>query len=80
MEKELEIVPTTDTDALIGRILSDYNTFKGTEEKHPETHKLTFSEVYKKFMAWKFPEDTDLSKSSRNAYHCVFIITRGKLL
>lgn len=73
MEKELEIAPTTDTDALISRILSDYNTFKGTEEKHPKTHKLTFSEVYEKFMAWKFPEDTDLSKSSRNAYHCGYL-------
>lgn len=73
MEKELEIAPTTDADALVSRILSDYNTFKGTEEKHPETHKLTFSEVYEKFMTWKFPEDTDLSKSSRNAYRCGYL-------
>lgn len=68
MEKELEISPTTDTDALISRILSDYNTFKGTEEKHPETHKLTFSEVYEQFMKWKFPEGTKLSYSSKSAY------------
>lgn len=73
MEKELEIAPTTDADALISRILSDYNTFKGAEEKHPETHKLTFSEVYKKFMSWKFPEGTNLSKSSKNAYHCGYL-------
>lgn len=73
MEKELEIAPTTDTDALIGRILADYNTIKGTEEKHPETHKLTFSEVYEKFISWKFPEDTNLSKSSKNAYHCGYL-------
>ena len=73
MEKELEIAPTTDADALISRILSDYNTFKGTEEKHPETHKLTFSDVYEKFMVWKFPEGTELSKSSRNAYHCGYL-------
>jgi integrase len=77
MEKELEIAPTTDTDALVSRILSDYNTFKGTEEKHPETHKLTFSEVYEKFIAWKFPEDTDLSKSSRNAYHCGYLNSKS---
>lgn len=68
MEKELEISPTTDADALISRILSDYNTFKGTEEKHPETHKLTFSEVYEQFMKWKFPEGTKLSYSSKSAY------------
>lgn len=73
MEKELEIAPTTDADALISRILSDYNTFKGTEEKHPETRKLTFSEVYEQFMKWKFPEGTELSKSSRNAYHCGYL-------
>ena len=77
MEKELEIAPTTDTDALVSRILSDYNTFKGAEEKHPETHKLTFSEVYEKFIAWKFPEDTDLSKSSRNAYHCGYLNSKS---
>ena len=73
MEKELEVAPTADTDTLISRILSDYNTFKGAEEKYPETHKLTFSEVYEKFMAWKFPEGTSLSKSSRNAYHCGYL-------
>ena len=66
MEKELEIAPTTDADALIGRILSDYNTFKGAEERHPETHKLTFSEVYEQFMKWKFPEGTKLSYSSKS--------------
>lgn len=77
MEKELEIVPTTDADTIIGRILSDYNTFKGTEEKNPETHKLTFSEVYEKFMVWKFPEDTSLSKSSRNAYHCGYLNSKS---
>lgn len=68
MEKELEIVPTTDADALISRILSDYNTFKGTEEKHPETHKLTFSEVYEQFYKWKFPEGTKASYSSMESY------------
>ena len=68
MEKELEISHTTDADAIISRILSDYNTFKGTEEKHPETHKLTFSEVYEKFMAWKCAEGTTYSKATKSNY------------
>lgn len=72
MEKELEVAPTTDADAIISRILSDYNTFKGAEEKHPETHKLTFSEVYEQFMAWKFPEGTNLSYSAKIAYQSAY--------
>lgn len=35
MERELEIAPTTDADALLSRILADYNTIKGVEDKHP---------------------------------------------
>lgn len=72
MEKELEIAPTTDADALISRILSDYNTFKGAEEKHPETHKLTFSEVYEQFYAWKFPDGTKASYSSMESYKTAY--------
>lgn len=72
MEKELEITPTTDTDALVSRILSDYNTFKGAEEKHPETHKLTFSEVYGQFYAWKFPDGTKASYSSMESYRTAY--------
>lgn len=72
MEKELEITPTTDTDALVSRILSDYNTFKGAEEKHPETHKLTFSEVYEQFYAWKFPDGTKASYSSMESYRTAY--------
>lgn len=72
MEKELEIAPTTDADALISRILLDYNTFKGTEEKHPETHKLTFSEVYEQFYAWKFPDGTKASYSSMESYKTAY--------
>lgn len=72
MEKELEIAPTTDADALISRILSDYNTFKGTEEKHPETHKLTFKEVYEQFYAWKFPDGTKASYSSMESYRTAY--------
>lgn len=72
MEKELEITPTTDTDALVSRILSDYNTFKGAEEKYPETHKLTFSEVYEQFYAWKFPDGTKASYSSMESYRTAY--------
>lgn len=72
MEKELEIAPTTDADALISRILSDYNTFKGTEEKHPETRKLTFSEVYERFMEWKFAPGTSFAKNSRINYKTAY--------
>lgn len=68
MEQKLEVAPTTDIDAFISRILSDYNIFKGVEEKHPETHKLTFSEVYEQFWKWKFPKGTKLSQSSKEAY------------
>lgn len=68
MEKDLPVSATTDADVLVSRIIADYNILKGTEEKHPETHKLTFSEVYEQFMLWKFPEGTTLSKSSRGAY------------
>ena len=72
MEKELEIAPTTDAYALISRILSDYNTFKGTEEKRPKTHKLTFSEVYEKFMSWKFAEGTTYSKATKSNYSAAY--------
>lgn len=73
MEKELEIAPAADVDALINRILSDYNTFKGAEEKHPETHKLTFSEVYEQFYKWKFPEGTKASYSSMESYRTAYL-------
>lgn len=33
MEKDLSISPTTDTDALVNRILADYGTIKGVEDK-----------------------------------------------
>ena len=72
MEETLEISPTTDVDSLIHRIISDYNTIKGVEEKHPEIHKFTFSEVYEQFMAWKFPEDTELSRSSKASYQSAY--------
>ena len=71
MERELEIAPTTDADALIKRIIADYSTIKGVEDKHPEIKKLTFSEVYEQFWKWKF-SDGKLSKSSKQSYAAAF--------
>lgn len=68
MERELPVSPTADADALIGRIIADYNTIKGVEDKHPEIKKLTFSEVYDQFMAWKFAPGTSFSQKSRTNY------------
>lgn len=68
MERELQVSPTADADALIGRIIADYSTIKGVEDKHPEIKKLTFSEVYDQFMAWKFAPGTSFAKSSRTNY------------
>lgn len=67
MERELEVSPTTDVDAIISRIVADYNTIKGVEDKHPEIKKLTFSEVYEQFFDWKYnnPNKKQLSKASR---------------
>lgn len=72
MERDLEISPTTDVDTLVTRLIADYNTIKGVEDKHPEIKKLTFSEVYKKFYAWKFPEGSKLSYSSKIAYQTAY--------
>ena len=68
MEKDLSISLTTDTDALVSRILADYGTIKGIEDKHPEIKKLTFKEVYEQFMKWKFPEGAVYSESARGTY------------
>lgn len=72
MERDLEISPTTDVDTLITRLIADYNTIKGVEDKHPEIKKLTFSEVYEKFYTWKFPEGSKLSYSSKIAYQTAY--------
>lgn len=72
MERTLEIAPTTDIDALISRLIADYNTIKGVEDKHPEIKKLTFKEVYEQFYKWKFPEGTKLSYSSKEAYRTAY--------
>ena len=67
MERELDVAPTTDVDALISRIVADYNTIKGVEDKHPEIKKLTFKEVYDQFLEWKYnnPNKKQLSKASK---------------
>ncbi|MBE5703904.1 MAG: integrase [Ruminococcus sp.] len=72
MERTLEVSPTTDIDALISRLIADYNTIKGVEGKHPEIKKLTFSEVYEQFYAWKFPDGTKASYSSMESYKTAY--------
>ncbi|MDO5362872.1 MAG: integrase [Eubacteriales bacterium] len=74
MERELEVAETSDADVLVQRILADYSTIKGIEDKHPEIKELTFAEVYEKFYKWKFEErkGVKLSKSSQNSYRTAF--------
>lgn len=74
MEKKLEVAETSDADILVQRIIADYSTIKGVEDKHPEIKELTFAEVYEKFMHWKFEENKSikLSKASRNNYQVAF--------
>ena len=74
MERELKVSETNDADVLVQRIISDYSTIKGVEDKHPEIKEPTFTEVYEKFMHWKFEENKNviLSKASRNNYQVAF--------
>ncbi len=74
MERELKVSETNDADVLVQRIISDYSTIKGVEDKHPEIKEPTFAEVYEKFMHWKFEENKNviLSKASRNNYQVAF--------
>lgn len=74
MERELKVSETNDADVLVRRIISDYSTIKGVEDKHPEIKEPTFAEVYEKFMHWKFEENKNviLSKASRNNYQVAF--------
>lgn len=81
MERELDVAPTTDADALLSRILADYNTIKGVEDKHPEIKKLTFAEVYEQFLEWKFKNDEKFSKKTKKNYstaysHCKALYER----
>lgn len=72
MERDLQVSVTTDADVLISRIIADYSTIKGVEDKYPEIKKLTFADVYKQFYAWKFPEGSKLSYSSKIAYQTAY--------
>lgn len=72
MENDLPVSPTTDTDTLVTRILADYGMIKGVEGKHPEIKKLTFAEVYERFMAWKFAEGTNYSKATKSNYSAAY--------
>jgi len=72
MESDLLVSPTTNTDTLVSRILADYGTIKGVEDKHPEIKKLTFAEVYERFMAWKFAEGTNYSKATKSNYSAAY--------
>lgn len=74
MERELEVAETNDAGVLVQRILADYSTIKGVEDKHPEIKELTFADVYEKFYKWKFEErkGVKLSKSSQNSYRTAF--------
>ena len=72
MENDLPVSPTADTDTLVSRILADYGMIKGVEDKHPEIKKLTFTEVYERFMAWKFAEGTNYSKATKSNYSAAY--------
>lgn len=74
MEKELEVSATSDTEILAQRIIADYSTIKGVEDKHPEIHEPTFSEVFEKFFKWKFesPSGKKLSDQARRSYRAAF--------
>lgn len=74
MEKELETVFTSDADILVQRIIADYTTIKGIEDKHPEIHQPTFAEVFEDFYKWKFenPRHKPLSWQARNNYRVAF--------
>lgn len=68
IERELELASTTTADTLVSRILADYSTIKGAENKHPEIKKLTFKEVYEQFLEWKFADGTNYSKATKSNY------------
>lgn len=72
MENDLPVSPTADTDTLVTRILADYGMIKGIADKHPEIKKLTFAEVYERFMAWKFAEGTNYSKATKSNYSAAY--------
>lgn len=83
MEKSLEVANTGNLNVLAERILADYSTIKGVEEKHPEIKEPTFSEVYEGFCKWKFEDNKSrtYSKAAKANYqvafkHCTSIHSR----
>lgn len=74
MEKKLEVAEASDADVLVQRLIADYSTIKGVEDKHPEIKELTFSEVYEKFYHWKFEENKGkpLSERCKESYRTAF--------
>ena len=74
MEKELEVSTTSNADVLVQRIIADYSTIKGVEDKHPEIHEPTFAEVYEKFFKWKFDpaKKKQLSPQTKHSYQSAF--------
>lgn len=83
MEKSLEVANTDNLNVLAERILADYSTIKGVEEKHPEIKEPTFSEVYEGFCKWKFEDNKSrtYSKAAKANYqvafkHCTSIHSR----
>jgi integrase len=71
-EKDLQINENVTPDALIQKLLSDYNRIRGSEPD--EVDQPTFADVYNKF--WKYKYETEkgrkLSKSSRYATQAGF--------
>lgn len=74
MEKQLKVANTSDADILVQRIIADYSTLKGVEEKHPEIHEPTFSEVFEGFYKWKFEDNKsrEYSKASKCNYKVAY--------
>ncbi len=74
MEKSMEVSNTGDLDILAQRIIADYSTIKGVEEKHPEIKELTFAEVYERFYKWKFEDDKSrtYSKATKTSYNAAY--------
>ncbi len=73
MEKTLEVENVTNLETLAQRILADYSTIKGVEEKRNKNEK-SFSEVYDAYFKWKYEEDTSkkYSKSSLASTRAAF--------
>lgn len=65
MEKDLLVVPDSDSKGLVQRILTDYSIVRGSEPDEPEK---TFSDVYKEFYDYKFNRDKSKTYSKSTLY------------